>query len=118
MHLRKFLTAVLVVAAAHGSTAASAGSIQPNSAAAIERTLRTFSGQFDIEYVHNRLTLNNRTDGPLGVPDRLPEEVQLIRSAIHDNDAFLDRLQRKGVALRNVINAYQAADGSLTLYVR
>jgi hypothetical protein len=112
------MTAILVVGAVHGTTAARAESLQPNSAAAIETTLRAFSGQFDIEYVHNRLTLNDRTDGPLGIPDRPPEEVQRMRSAIHDNDALLDRLKQKGVALRDVINAYQSADGSLTFYVR
>jgi len=50
MHLRTFMTAILVVGAVHGTTAARAESLQPNSAAAIETTLRAFSGQFDIEY--------------------------------------------------------------------
>jgi hypothetical protein len=118
MYLHKFMTAVLVVVAIQGVNAASAGSIQPNSAVAIERTLRTFSGQFQVEYIHNRLTLNDKTDGPLGIPDRPPEEVARLRSAIHDNNALLDRLKREGVALRDVVNAYQSADGSLTFYVR
>jgi hypothetical protein len=46
------------------------------------------------------------------------EEIQRMRSAIRDNKDLLGSLTQKGVAVRDVINAYQAADGSITFYVR
>lgn len=118
MYLTKPSLVALAVAATLASTVAHADGLNANSPAAIEKSLRTFSGHIDVEYVHNRLTLNDRNDGPLGIPDRSVDEIQRVRSAIRDNRALLGSLTEKGVAVRDVINAYQAADGSITFYVR
>jgi len=118
MQLKNLSLVAVAVAAATGFTVAHAGGPDESSPAALDQSLRTFNGQFDVEYVRNRLTLNDRTDGPLGVPDRSPEEIQRMRSAIRDNSDLMGSLTQKGVAVRDVINAYQAADGSITLYVR
>jgi len=118
MYLTKPSLVALAVAATLAGTVADADGLNANSPAAIEKSLRTFSGHIDVEYVHNRLTLNDRADGPLGIPDRSVDEIQRVRSAIRDNKALLGSLTEKGVAVRDVINAYQAADGSITFYVR
>ncbi len=118
MHLIKSSLVASALAVTLGIAVAHADGLRANSPASLEKSLRTFNGHIDVEYVHNRLTLNDRTDGPLGIPDRPLEEIQRMRSAIRDNKDLLGSLTQKGVAVRDVINAYQAADGSITFYVR
>lgn len=117
MH-RKLSIATATLMAIFGGTTANAEGMRSSVPSTLDKTLRMFRGQFNVEYVQNRLTLNNRTDGPLGIPNCSPQEVQRTRSAGRDNDFLLYSFKRKGVAGRDLVNAYQAADGSVAFYVR
>jgi hypothetical protein len=119
-YMYKFHAMILVVAGAtlYSVGASQADSLRPNTGPALERSLRDFNGSFELEYVQNRLTLNDRSDGPLGIPDRTPAEIQGIRDTIAGNRHLLGSLRGHGVSPRNIVNAYRAADGSMIFYVR
>ncbi|QND14722.1 hypothetical protein HB775_13195 [Rhizobium leguminosarum bv. trifolii] len=96
-----------------------AESLGMNSAQGIEQTLRTFHGNdFNVEQVHNWRNLDDETTGPRSAPERSGQAVHGIQSSIDANRSLAHRLNNEGVDVRNIVNAEQAADGSLTFYVR
>jgi hypothetical protein len=85
----------------------------------IERTLQTFRGNdFDIQYVHNWDHFSDRATGPISVPQRGPAFIQHIQATIVSNRNLAEALRAKGVDIRNIVNADQAADGGVTFYIR
>ncbi|MBX4956327.1 hypothetical protein [Rhizobium lentis] len=115
---------VTVTLAAALSSVAFAGvsraeSLGMNSAQGIEQTLRTFQGNdFDVEQVHNWHNLDDETTGPRSAPERSGAAIRGIQASIDANRSLVHRLNNEGVDVRNIVNAEQAADGSLTFYVR
>ncbi|KQV70216.1 hypothetical protein [Rhizobium sp. Root1220] len=96
-----------------------AGSWGMNSGSSIERTIRSFSGNdFNVQYVYNWRHQADRTTGPWSVPQRSPTAIQHIQESIDSNRTLVQSLARKGVNVRNIVNANEALDGSLTFYVR
>lgn len=96
-----------------------AESLGMNSAQGIEQTLRTFQGNdFNVEQVYNWRNLDDETTGPRSAPQRSGEAVRGIQASIDANRSLAHRLNNEGVDIRNIVNAEQAADGSMTFYVR
>ncbi|UVD58068.1 hypothetical protein NE852_07650 [Rhizobium sp. Pop5] len=96
-----------------------AESLGMNTAQGIEQTLRTFqSNDFNIEQVHNWRNLDDETTGPRSAPERSGEAIRGIQASIDANKSLAHRLNNEGVDVRNIVNAEQAADGSMTFYVR
>ncbi|RUM21183.1 hypothetical protein EFQ99_27215 [Rhizobium vallis] len=96
-----------------------AESLGMNSAQGIEQTLRTFQGNdFNVEQVYNWRNLDDETTGPRSAPQRSGEAVRGIQASIDANKSLAHRLNNEGVDIRNIVNAEQAADGSMTFYVR
>lgn len=90
-----------------------------NTAHGIEQTLRTFQGNdFNVEQVHNWRNLDDETTGPRSAPERSGQAIRGIQASIDANRSLARRLNHEGVDVRNIVNAEQAADGSLTFYVR
>jgi hypothetical protein len=88
------------------------------SSPSIERTLRHFHGKrFDISYIHNWKHFSDRATGPIDVPQRSPSAVRHIQAAIGSNPSLLKALRARGVDFRTIVNADQAADGSMTFYI-
>ncbi|EJC78755.1 hypothetical protein Rleg4DRAFT_0324 [Rhizobium leguminosarum bv. trifolii WSM2297] len=96
-----------------------AESLGMNSAQGIEQTLRTFHGNdFNVEQVHNWRNLDDENTGPRSAPERSGQTVHAIQASIDANRSLAHRLNNQGVDVRTIVNAEQAADGSLTFYVR
>ncbi|MBY5362636.1 hypothetical protein HFO97_22355 [Rhizobium leguminosarum] len=96
-----------------------AESLGMNTAQGIEQTLRTFHGNdFNVEQVHNWRNRDDEMTGPRSAPGRSSQAVHGIQASIDANRSLAHRLNNEGVDVRNIVNAEQAADGSLTFYVR
>lgn len=114
--------AKITIAAAFSSLAfagvSRAESLDMNTAQGIERTLRTFHGDFDVQPVYNWHNLDDEMTGPRSVIQRPQSAVYAIQASIDANKSLAHKLNNDGVNIRNVVNAEQAADGSITFYVR
>ncbi|MFS8144615.1 hypothetical protein ATY78_21500 [Rhizobium sp. R635] len=115
---------VTVTLAAALSSMAFAGvsraeSLGMNTTQGIEHTLRTFQGNdFNVEQVYNWRNSDDGTTGPRSAPERSDQAIHGIQASIDANRSLAHRLNNEGVDVRNIVNAEQAADGSLTFYVR
>ncbi|QFY63597.1 hypothetical protein FZ934_25500 (plasmid) [Rhizobium grahamii] len=118
--MRKILgsAAVAAILLLAGADLASADSLYMNTSPALERTLRSFGGNFDISYVHNWRHQSDRADGPVSVEQRTPSAIRHIQASINSNRQLVRRLNKRGVDVRTVVNAEQAADGSMTFYIK
>ncbi len=115
--------AKITIAAAFTSLAfagvSRAESLGMNTASGIEQTLRTFQGNdFDVQPVYNWRNLDDESTGPRSVLQRSQSDVHAIQASIDANKSLAHKLNNDGVNIRNVVNAEQAADGSITFYVR
>jgi hypothetical protein len=96
-----------------------ADSLGMNNTPEIEQTLRTFHGRdFNVEQVHNWHSLDDEMTGPRSAPQRSMQQVRDIQASIDANKLLANQLARDGVNIRDIVNAKQAADGSVTFYVR
>lgn len=96
-----------------------AESLGMNTDQGIEQTLRTFHGNdFNVQEVYNWHNFDGETTGPHSAPQRSGDAIRGIQASIDANRSLAHRLNNEGVDVRNIVNAEQAADGSLTFYVR
>src|SRR5262245_45855827 len=96
-----------------------AQSLAMNSTPGIEQTLRTFRGNdFNVKQIHDYASLDSDLSAPATAPERSMRGIQAIQASIDANRPLVRALNQQGVSVRNVVNAEQAADGSLTFYVR
>jgi len=102
---------VLLTSAAAGQC----GGLFENNSPQLEQTLRSFNGRFDVQPYYN-WDGAFPGDGPQSVEQRTPSAIVHIREAITANRALVERLKQRGVQIGNVINAEQAADGSITFF--
>ena len=113
----------LTIAAALSSMAfagvSRADSLEMNTPQGIEQTLRSFQGNdFNVQEVYNWRNFDDETSGPHSAPQRSGDAIRGIQASIDANKSLAHRLNNEGVDIRNVVNAEQAADGSMTFYVR
>lgn len=84
--------------------------------AEIEHTVRDFKGaKFDVINVD---TLNKMSETHTWIDQATPEQVRALQSSIEANKPFAEKLKARNVELNNIVGAEQAADGSLTIYMR
>lgn len=96
-----------------------AESLGMNTPQGIEQTLRGFQGNdFNVQEVYNWRNFDDETSGPHSAPQRSGDAIRGIQASIDANKSLAHRLNNEGVDIRNVVNAEQAADGSMTFYVR
>ena len=84
----------------------------------LEKTLSTFNNNFDIRHISDYQNQKTQPDAHGSAQPRTDEGVEHIQQAIRSNKALLERLEAKGIKVNDVVNAEQAADGSLTFYIR
>src|SRR5262245_53157099 len=91
-----------------------AASFDMNGPASIEQTLRNFQGNdFFVQPFYNWHS-RDFAYGPRSAPERSAQDVRQIQASINANRVLTRKLAADGVRVRNVINAEQAADGSIT----
>lgn len=95
-----------------------ADSLNMNDGAKIERTLQTFNSDFDVKDIDDYANYKDQPGGRDGVQPRTEKGVQHIQASIKDNKELVKRLGERGVKIDDVVNAEQAADGSITFWVR
>ena len=94
-----------------------ADSLTMNGGPQIEKTLQTFSSNFDVRDVGDYQNYKDQTGGRDPQP-RTDAGVQHIQASIKDNKDLVKRLGERGVNIDDIVNAEQAADGSVTFWVR
>jgi hypothetical protein len=109
------LAFVSCIVALTSAAAGHCGGLFENGSPELEQTLRSFDGRFDVQPYYNWGGAFPG-DGPQSVEERTPSAIVHIQEAILANRTLADRLEQHGVQIRNVINAEQAADGSITFY--
>jgi len=95
-----------------------AESLGMNTASSIEQTLRSFRGNdFAVQQYHDWRDIGAMDQyGPRSAPIRDAQEVHQIQASIDANRSLTRKLAGQGVNVNDVINAEQAADGSLTIF--
>lgn len=109
--------AIISMMTAVGTTFAE-DTLTMNDGPEIERTLVTFNQPFDVKYLNDYQNQKVEPDPHDGVPPRTAEGVKNIQASIKANKALTKKLEAKGISVDNVVNAQQAADGTITFFIR
>lgn len=113
----KLAAAAILSSISFAGASYAADSVGMNLAPELEKTLTTFNQPFNIEYTNDYSASDSDNRNPNAVP--LPAaEVQKLQAAIESNKALARRLVRRGAILDDIVNAQQAADGSVTFWLR
>ncbi len=114
--------AALVVFAAVSAVSFSdisyADGLTMNSGPEIEKTLLTYNKPFAVRYLENYD--NNKYDDTKGADAEAPRTdngIQHIQSSINSNRTLVEKLKTRGVDVKDIVNAEQAADGSIIFSV-
>jgi len=84
----------------------------------LEKTLATYDQGFDVKYLNDYQNQKVTPDAHDANIPRTESGVQNIQAAIEANKPLATRLKSKGIDLKDVVNAQQAADGSITFWLR
>lgn len=112
------LAAAVLVAAIAVAGTSYADSLGMNDGPQIERTLVTFDKPFDVRYLNDYQNQKTQPDPHGAAPPRTAEGVKNIQASIKANKELTKKLEAKGISVENVVNAEQAADGSITFFIR
>ncbi|WP_026612568.1 hypothetical protein [Ensifer aridi] len=93
-----------------------AASVETNWPHQIDQTVSTFKG--DDFRVVDVDTLSRMSEVRSRINDETPQQVAALQSAIEANKPLAAKLETRNVEMKNIAGAAQAADGSLTIYVR
>lgn len=110
------MAAVAAFASFSFAGASFADSLEMNWPAQLEKTVSTFDSNFNIAYSDQFNTEKDNTN-----PNALPlpgDGVAKLQAALRGNKQLTAKLAAKDINVDDVINAEQAADGSITFYVR
>lgn len=82
----------------------------------IDSSVRSFKGgNFDVV---NIASLNKMSETHTWIDQATPDQVAALQSAVDANRPLAEKLKAENVEINNIIGAEQAADGSLTFYIR
>ncbi|KQV83558.1 hypothetical protein [Rhizobium sp. Root1220] len=95
-----------------------ADSLAMNDGPEIERTLVTFDQPFDVKYLNDYQNQKTQPDASDAAPPRTSEGVKNLQASIKANKDLTKKLEAKGISVDNVVNAQQAADGSITFFIK
>jgi len=107
-----------VVSSLAFATSSHADSLTMNDGPQIEKTLKTFDKAFDVKYLNDYQNQKTQPDAADATIPRTDEGIQNIRASISANKSLADKLEAKGIDIDNVVNAQQAADGSMTFFIK
>lgn len=94
-----------------------AESLGMNTTGGIDQTLRNFRGtDFNVQQFYAWNGENPDVEGPRSAPPRSAYDVRRLQASIYANRMLTRELASKGVNVHDVVNAEQAADGSITFY--
>lgn len=93
-------------------------SVTMNNGPQIEKTLSTFNKDFGVKYLNDYQNQRNQPDAQDAAIPRTNEGVKNIQAAINENKPLVEKLAAKGIKIDDVVNAQQAADGSITFFIR
>ena len=115
--------AKITIAAAFSSLALAGASqaqgIAMNTSPDIEQSLRSFRGDnFNVEPIHDYSSAGRDEMTHISAPERSMRAVHAIQASIQANRPLARELNAQGFRVHNVVNAEEAADGSMTFYVR
>ena len=95
-----------------------ADSLTMNGGPQIEKTLLTYNKPFAVKYLgdydDNKLESSERGDSET---PRSEAGVQHIQQSISANKTLAEKLRNRGVDVKDIVNAEEAADGSVTFLV-
>lgn len=82
----------------------------------IDQTVRHFKGNhFNIVDVD---TLKETSQTRTWINEATPKQISALHAAVHANKPLAAKLKGQNVEMNNIAGAEQAADGSLTFYLR
>lgn len=84
----------------------------------LEKTLTTFDKGFDVKQIADYQNQKFGSDAEDTNIPRTAEGVDHLQAAIRSNKALAGKLEAKGVNIKDVVNAQQAADGTVTFWTR
>ncbi|WP_112811858.1 hypothetical protein [Ensifer sp.] len=84
--------------------------------AEIEQTVHGFKG--DKFEVVNIDTLDKLSETRTWIDQATPAQLSALHKAVDGNKELVGKLKAQNVELTNIVGAEQAADGSLTLYIK
>ncbi|NRP20362.1 hypothetical protein LPJGGPFB_03621 [Ensifer adhaerens] len=93
-----------------------AASTTMNWPAEIEQTVHSFKG--DNFTVVNIDTLDKLSETRTWIDQATPAQLAALHKAVDGNKDLVAKLKTQNVELNNIVGAEQAADGSLTLYLK
>lgn len=77
----------------------------------VDGTLKTFHGKFDVVMMVS-------LDGGAAMPETKPQSyINAMQAAIESNKSLVKRLKDRNIAVHAIVNAEEAADGSITFYI-
>jgi len=112
----KFATAAILASLTFAGVSHAADSVSMNWAPELEKTLTTFNQPFNVEYTSDYNT--DRDDINTFAEPLPPAEVTKLQAAIETNKPLSRRLVRHGAIIKDIVNAQQAADGSMTFWMK
>ena len=112
------LAIVAIVSSIAFAGVSRADSLTMNDGPAIEKTLRTFDNSFDVKTIADYQNQKTGSDAEDTNIPRTAEGVASIQASIKENKALSKRFAEKNIKVDDVVNAQQAADGSITFWVR
>lgn len=112
-----FAAAAILASVSFAGATYAADSAAMNWAPELEKTLTTFNQPFDIEYTDDYNTGGGDDTNTDAVALPAPE-IHKLQAAIESNKPLARRLVRRGAILDDIVNAQQAADGSMTFWLR
>ncbi|WFU91380.1 hypothetical protein QA644_24775 (plasmid) [Rhizobium sp. CC1099] len=95
-----------------------ADSLEMNDGPQIEKTLSTFKNEFDVKYLNDYQNQKDQPDAQDTAIPRSADGVKNIQASIKENKPLVEKLAAKGIKVDDVVNAQQAADGSITFFIR
>ncbi len=113
-----FALAAIVSSFAFAGASYAEDSITMNDGPQIERTLTTFNQDFDVKYLNDYQNQKVQPDAQDTTIPRTVEGVEHIQASIKENKPLVEKLAAKGIKVDDVVNAQQAADGSVTFFIR
>ncbi len=111
------IAAIAVVSSITFASASYADSVDMNYGPKIEKTLQTFNSRFDVRNIVDYQDYK-AASGSNSAQPRTDAGVEHIQASIKENKDLMKRLDERGVKIDDVVNAEQAADGSMTFWVR
>ncbi|NRP71033.1 hypothetical protein ILFOPFJJ_01916 [Ensifer psoraleae] len=93
-----------------------AAGVEMNWPREIDQTVRNFRG--DNFRIVDADTLNRMNETRARIDAETPQQLADLHAAVGANRALAAKLKARDVEMNNIAGAAQAADGSLTLYVR